>query len=209
MDDLRLSRPLASLSKLAAAQRHAASSHTASAIGPAESHLAPSTLLSPRADTQRPVSPAQFADAWKPVRLDLHYVGILNGKHDHASRSGQRPASAGAIPPRLPPVASGRNQPGSYLLHSLAQLPPPDPLLIALGEASATLMDVQTSPSMLQNREELLAQLCSSEIEQEDALGDVSMHNSSKAKQRSVRPASAGFRRPGVATAASAPDTSR
>ena len=216
LDDLRLSRPLAPLSKLAAAQRYAASSHTASAPGPAQPHLASSFLLSPRAAAQQPVSPAQLADAQAPIRPELQHVSPFSGNQEPASRLQQRPASAGGLPQRLPPVASGRNQPGSFLLHSLAQLPPPDPLLIALGEApeaSATLTDAQTAPSMQQHREDLIAQLCSSEIEQVDASRDVDIHINSKTGQgRAVRPSSAGFRRPGspsAAIAASTADTSR
>lgn len=46
----------------------------------------------------------------------------------------QRPAPAGRLPQRLPPVAAGHNQPGSYLLYSLSQQPS-DLLLSPVSES--------------------------------------------------------------------------
>lgn len=199
LDDVRLNRPLSPLSKIAAAHRHVANGHTASATP--YIHAGPSSQAQP-ADTA-------LASRWYPQHLSLT---ISNGSH--SGRSLQRPRSAGGIPQRLPPVASGRNQPGSFLLHSITQSLPPDPLLVALGEAPGPSTEKTGPQTMLSTREDLISQLCSDARKQESSLESVdalSSYSTGEAERagRTARPASAGFRRPGAAQAIIAPDTSR
>lgn len=228
LDDIRLSRPLSPLSKIAAAHRHAANSHAANSHA-ANSHAAPvshpahapastSGLITANQlypATYRPASLAQATDCVSAL-YPLH-TNTDSSNTFRMSRSSQRPASAGGVPQRLPPVASGRNQPGSYLLHSLAHSIVANPLLRALGdtsEASETLMDQQMAASMLRSREELIAQLCSSEggkhlgaFVTEDMPDGQS--SSKMGQSRPVRPGSAGFRRPDAALSSHDRDASR
>ena len=67
---------------------------------------------------------------WQGLSSD---AGGLSRAHVRQNRL-QRPASAGRLPQRLPPVAAGHNQPGSYLLYSLSQQPS-DPLLSPVSES--------------------------------------------------------------------------
>ncbi len=72
------------------------------------------------ADSDGNLSPATaLSSSWQNLSSD---AAGLSRVHVRQSRL-QRPASAGRLPQRLPPVAAGQNQPGSYLLYSLSQQP--------------------------------------------------------------------------------------
>lgn len=108
----------------------------------------------------------------------------------------QRPASASRLQQRLPPVAVGHNQPGSYLLYSLNQLP--IKALQSTAEDEMTALEHTSAPifravaGITQHHSEALRldKSCDGAL-----LGSVSGGFSSCADSKKVRPASAGIRR--------------
>ena len=108
----------------------------------------------------------------------------------------QRPASASRLQQRLPPVAVGHNQPGSYLLYSLNQVPPETLQYTSQGEMSAV---VPTPASRL-------SAVAGTTVQRFEALGlgqslgrevsaDTLAQDESACPQKKRRPASAGIRR--------------
>lgn len=184
LDDVKLGQPLSPVSKLV-------TSHTAVTPQPpawqSSSLHTNSAMLSAQQSTQRPGSLVAFAESLHTIHVNGNPG--RNGRHVANVR---RPASAGGAPQRLPPVASGRNQPGSFLLHSLALEPSGDPLLAALLDPQQARVTYQPSPGTRVSRD-----------------GDPNVHNadandhggSRVVPSRLVRPASAGIRRPGTAAA--------
>lgn len=190
LDDSRLSRPLSPLSKIAAAHRHATNRHATAAF---HSHAASHNLH----------SMAQPQNSLASNSLYSQPLSAAASTGTHLGRYIQRPASAGGMLQRLPPVASGRNQPGSYMLHNLTLVLTPDPVLSILQGPLAGSAGFMDSQPLLSRREDLIAQLCS-EVNDQDkftAAVDALSQHSSTAQQtgRLARPASAGFRRPGTA----------
>lgn len=136
LDDTRLGCPLSPVTKPVLAQNP---------VPPAAAdsqHLArrASRCLSPDLHASKNLAVPGFSSE------RLGAAGTLSGANppEHADRqvflgrphvrhSMQRPASAGRLHHRLPPVAVGHNQPGSYLLYSMSQLPC-DPLVTASAE---------------------------------------------------------------------------
>ncbi len=112
LDDTKLDRPVSLVSKPAPAL---------SAILPSDDlSLSPTTSPWSSAATDGNLSPATaLSPPWQDLSSDV--IG-LSRAHVRQNRL-QRPASAGRLPQRLPPVAAGHNQPGSYLLYSLSQQP--------------------------------------------------------------------------------------
>ena len=120
----------------------------------------------------------------------------------------QRPASAGRLHQRLPPVAAGHNQPGSYLLYSLSQQPF-GPLTTALAQphqvhspstVSGQTATLRTSCAVAQDRSR---RDCSShrmagvvdEDEDDDGFDGKLYDRSGAASAVLARPASAGIKR--------------
>lgn len=199
LDDLRLSRPLSPLSKIAAAHRHATSGHAAAAF---RVHAASHNLY----------SMAQPQNSFASNSLYSQPLSAAASADNHG-RCMRRPVSAGGMLQRLPPVASGTNQPGSYMLHNLTLTPTPDPMLTILGGPPAGSAAFTDSQPLLSRREDLIAQLCSEVNEQDKSTAavDALCQHSSTAEQigRLARPASAGFRRPGTAQEEPEAETSR
>jgi len=84
--------------------------------------LSPTSSACSSADTDGNLS---AATALSSPRRDLSSdaAGLRASRAQVRQNRVQRPASAGRLPQRLPPVAAGHNQPGSYLLYSLSQQP--------------------------------------------------------------------------------------
>ena len=82
--------------------------------------LSPTSSACSSADTDGNLS---AATALSSHRRDLSSdaAGLRASRAQIRQNRVQRPASAGRLPQRLPPVAAGHNQPGSYLLYSLSQ----------------------------------------------------------------------------------------
>ncbi len=76
---------------------------------------------------------AAFSPSSSSDLLSLDSAGMLLGRPHVRQGKMQRPASASRLPQRLPPVAAGHNQPGSFLLYSLSHLPS-DALATALAQ---------------------------------------------------------------------------
>ena len=177
LDDTKLERPLSPVSKLAHPHRPPYSG-TAACDAHASSH-GTNHYTSGQAIMQD-TALHEFGVVTAP-RLDLSQHETSNVVLAQASmrRSRQqRPASASRLQQRLPPVAVGHNQPGSYLLYSLNQLPTD----AAVPKVGAVAGNTQHSEILR------LGQSFGREADA-DMLGNAS----GGAASRKVRPASAGI----------------
>ena len=110
LDDTKLDRPVSLVPKPAPA--------LSAILQSDDLCLSPTTSPWSSADTDGNLS---GATALSSPRQDLSSDAVgLCRTHTSQIRL-QRPASASRLPQRLPPVAAGHNQPGSYLLYSLSQ----------------------------------------------------------------------------------------
>jgi len=123
LDDTKLVRPVSLVSKPAPVRSEILQSD--------DLCLSPTSSPWSSADTDGSLSPATaLSSPWQDLSSD---AAGLSRAHVRQNRL-QRPASAGRLPQRLPPVAAGHNQPGSYLLYSLSQQPS-DLLLSPVSES--------------------------------------------------------------------------
>ncbi len=112
LDDTKLVRPVSLVSKPAPALSGILQSEVL--------YLSPTTSAWSSADSDGNLSPATALSS--PRQDPSSDAAGLSRAHVRHNRL-QRPASAGRLLQRLPPVAAGHNQPGSYLLYSLSQQP--------------------------------------------------------------------------------------
>lgn len=166
----------------------------------------PTAGLWSSADTEGGLSPACSINS--PFEL-LNTAASLGRPHVRQNKS-QRPASAGRLHQRLPPVAAGHNQPGSYLLYSLNQQPS-GPLSTALAQPHQVQIPSTLSGQAANRSSCATSQDCSrrgpishktagliDEDEGDDDVDDGELYNRSGAASGSAvlaRPASAGIRR--------------
>ena len=142
LDDIKLGRTLVPpVSRPAHTHRE---THSASAM---LAHLSPTA--SPRSSSPVSNSTHLFERAFSgesnaadaaELPMPPQHAGmsaIWSGPGRRKSRQ-QRPASASSLHQRLPPVAMGHNQPGSYLLYSLNQLPADSLVTAQTGATPAT-----------------------------------------------------------------------
>ncbi len=141
LDDTKLVRPVSLVPKPAPA--------LSAVLQSDDLCLSPTTSPWSSADTDGNLSPAT---ALSSPRQDLSSdAADLNRAHIRQNRL-QRPASAGRLPQRLPPVAAGHNQPGSYLLYSLSQQPS-DPLFSRVSESQHIHQPRQASEPVVSSAE--------------------------------------------------------
>ena len=107
----------------------------------------------------------------------------------------QRPASASRLQQRLPPVAVGHNQPGSYLLYSLSQLPTDALQHTAQSELKATVPALAPKSHAVAGTAQHAEGLRLGQSFGKEAYADLLGGTSDGANSRKVRPASAGIRR--------------
>ena len=195
LDETKLDRPLSPVSKLAHPHRqtHPGTTGFAGHASPLVANLHTSAQAM-SADTAL----RDFGLGKKPG-LELCQRtsrDVLSAKASVGPLRQQRPASAGRLQQRLPPVAAGHNQPGSYLLYSLNQLPTEAPHFTA--EHAMTAVEHAAVPNFravggtTQHHSEAfrLGKSCDREADR-----DVSDVFASCTDLKKVRPASAGIRR--------------
>lgn len=200
LDEVKLGRPLSPVFKPAHPLRQ-----TYSAAAVPEALSWPATVNSFPTQSTTALTSSAFFEASSDV---AHAVQGLPMPPQHARsdamflkpnrRPGRqrRPASAGGLQQqRLPPVALGHNQPGSYLLYSLDQLPP-DVMITAQTDLTAAVpRSVFRPPGLADNEEDLQTAGCAQSLGT-DATEDTLSISSGRVESRKLtRPASAGIRR--------------
>ena len=166
----------------------------------------PTAALWSSADTEGDLSSACSINS--PFEL-LSTSASLGRPHVRQNKL-QRPASAGRLHQRLPPVAAGHNQPGSYLLYSLNQQPS-GPLSTALAQPhqvhspSTVFGQAATLRTSCAVSQDCSRRGCSSqrtpglveEVDDDDDVDGELCHRTGAASGSAVlaRPASAGIRR--------------
>lgn len=196
LDETKLDRPLSPVSKLAHPHRQThpgttgSDGHASSLV--AIHHTSAQAIL---ADTAL----HDFGLGMMPgSELSQHASSnVLLAKASVRPSRQQRPASASRLQQRLPPVAVGHNQPGSYLLYSLNQLPTKalqstaDDEMTALEHTSSAPNFRAVGGTTLHHSEALrLRKSCD-----RGAYDSVPDGFSSCTDVKKVRPASAGIRR--------------
>ncbi|DBB04134.1 TPA: Leucine-rich repeat-containing protein 56 [Trebouxia sp. C0004] len=111
LDDTKLVRPVSLVSKPAPVSAELQSD---------DLYLSPTSSPWSSADTDGKLNPATALSS-PGQNLSSDAVGL--SRVQIRQNRLLRPASAGRLPQRLPPVAAGHNQPGTYLLYSLSQQP--------------------------------------------------------------------------------------
>lgn len=189
LDDTKLERSLSPVSKLA-------HPHRQPHLGTAGSDAYASSFTA-----------NQYTSAQAIMDTALYEIGLVTApgsdlsQHESSndllakasmrSSRQQRPASASRLQQRLPPVAVGHNQPGSYLLYSLNQLPTDALQYTAQGEITAA---VPTKCRAVAGTTQHSEALRLGQSHGRQACADAS-GASCGADSRKVRPASAGIRR--------------
>lgn len=193
LDDTKLERPLSPVSKLAHPHRlprpgTAAPDACASSVS--NHHTPAQAVMLDTALHESGVVTSSGSELSQHVSSNV-VLAKANVRHTRQ----QRPASASRLQQRLPPVAVGHNQPGSYLLYSLNQLPTDALQYTAQSEMTAAVQtlvpDFSAVAGITQHSEALRLGHFSGREAYPDAPGGASVG----AHSRKVRPASAGIRR--------------
>lgn len=184
LDDTNLERPLSPAWRLPHPHKRTHPTHApllAASHCPSALAIATDTALQgagPGPCTARVSEPPQHASS-----------NMALTRADMSWSRGQRPASASRLQQRLPPVALGHNQPGSYLLYSLTHQPPDAPHYTAPAEimAGARRLGAVAGTAQCLGGQSLCTEA--------HAVPDISGGSVSAGESRQRRPVSAGIRR--------------
>lgn len=192
LDDTKLERPLSPVSKLAHPHRlpHPGTAALDACASSVSNHHTPAQAVMVNTalyESGLVISPGSELPQYGSSNVVLAKANVRHSRQ-------QRPASASRLQQRLPPVALGHNQPGSYLLYSLDQLP--SDALQYTGQEQMAAAVPTLAPKVIavagttQHCEALRLGQSFGREAYADVLGGISVG----AHSRKVRPASAGIR---------------
>ena len=192
LDDTKLERPLFPVSKLTHLHRqpHAdiagCDTHTSS-------HAANHYILSQAITADPALHEFGLVTRLGSGPSQQESSNVVRPRASVRRSSQQRPASASRLQQRLPPVAVGHNQPGSYLLYNLSQLPADTLQYTAHREVTAAAPPLAPKLGAVAATTQHSAALRLGQSFGREAYADLSEGTSGTADSRKVRPASAGI----------------